>query len=108
MKRIVVLLLSFLLLVFVSISASGNNAFASGGGSHTPPPLQVVNLVCGVSGSDFNVIAFSNNSNISVSFIAGDPCAADIATLLTVPLMITNIQSVNGNVVYTFMNRPYN
>ena len=108
MKRIVVLLLSYLFLVFVSISASGNTAFAhSGGGSYTPPPLQVVNLVCGVNGSAFNVIAFSNNANVSVSLNPGDPCAADIATLLTVPLMITNVQSVNGNVVYTFMNRPY-
>lgn len=105
MKRIVVLSLSFLLLVFVSISANGNNAFAFGGGSYTPPPLQVVTLVCGVSGSDFNVIAFSNNANVSVSLNVGDKCAADIATLLTVPLKIMDVQSVNGNVVYTLMNR---
>jgi hypothetical protein len=51
MKRIVVFLLSFLLLVFVSISVSGNNAFAKSEKCNTPPTYSL-------RGGELNMLAF--------------------------------------------------
>ena len=120
MKRIVVFLVSFLLLVFVSISGSGNNAFAKDH-NWSPPPPQVVNLVCSVittndpttdpptTKSAFQVLAFSETTNVTAALKVGDECAMDLANLLAAGLKIKNVQAVpmaagNGSVVYTLVN----
>jgi hypothetical protein len=109
MKRIIVFLLSFLLLVFVSISVSGNNAFAK---CNTPPTysLEVVNLICSLSTTTpmFAVVAFSSSANVSnVTVTVGEECAQAIADLSSAGLKIKDIQSVNPYVIYTLVNPVY-
>ena len=120
MKRIV-FLLSFLFLVFVLISGSGNNAFAKSEKCSTPPTysLEVVNLICSVStttptppsppSSTFTVVAFSSSANVptTVTVTPGDQCAQALANLSSAGLKIKDIQSVAPYVVYTLVNPVY-
>jgi len=111
MKRIVVFLLSFLLLVVISISGSGNNAFAAWHGY--PSSLAVVNLVCQVSGfataGTFNVYAYSTNIPTSAGIFTGEDCGTALTALATAGLKITNVQSTgSGFVVYTLSGRIQN
>ena len=78
MKIAVMFFLSFLLLVFVSISVSDNNAFAKS--EIAKNPVEVANLICSLSITTpptFTVIAFSSSANVSVTPApaVGDECA---------------------------------
>ena len=114
MKRIVVFLLSFLLLVFVSISVSGNNAFAKSEKCNTPPTysLEVANLICSLSTTNsapFAVVAFSKSANVPATLIVtpGEECAQALADLLSAGLKIKDVQSVAPNVVYSLISPVY-
>jgi len=108
MKRIVVFLLSFLLLVFVSISVSGGNAFAKSGWS--PPPAAVANLVCSVSATTFSVFAYSSvnvPTNVTVATDGTEACAQALADLFNAGLRIKDVQAVAPNVVYLLVGPGY-
>ena len=112
MKRIVVFLLSFLLLVFVSISVSGNNAFAKSEKCKTPPTysLAVANLVCSVSAPTFSVVAYSGvnvPTNISIATDGTEACAQALADLFNAGLRIKDVQAIAPNVVYLLVGPGY-
>ena len=90
--------LSFLLLVFVSISVSGDNAFAKSGTADNP--VEVANLICSLSTTippTFTVVALSRNSNAGVTPAPaiGDECA-DLGVLFA-GLNIRDVHSVAPN-----------
>ena len=100
MKKIALFLLSFLVLVIISIFGTDNNACAS---SH-----QVVVLICSVTRgtgnppSTFSVTAFSPDIRTTVEI--GDDCATDLTAFENAGFVIKDIQAVNSNpvsVVYT-------
>lgn len=113
MKRIVVFLLSFSLLVIVSIFGTGNYAFA---GHYPPFSPEVVVLICSVttpsttSALTFTVTAFSS-STTSVKIGLGDDCATDLVALENAGLGIRDIQALTSStpasVVYTLVNGLY-
>lgn len=109
MKRIVVFLLSFLLLVAVSISGAGNNAFAYHG---SPPQAEVVNLVCQVlnpcpgEAPCVTVYALSTNfPTTTASISVGDDCGTDLTTLVNAGLKIKDVTSTNSFIIYTLVNK---
>lgn len=104
MKRIVGFLLSFSLLVFVSISVSGGNAFAK---SWTPPPAAVATLVCSVSAPTFSVVAYNGvnvPTNVTVATDGTEACAQALADLFNAGLRIKDVKAVAPNVVYLLGN----
>lgn len=88
----------------VSISVSGNNAFAKSEKCNTSPTysLEVVNLICSVSTTKFAVVAFSSSANVTttVTLTVNEDCAQALADLSSAGLKIKDIQSVAPNVVY--------
>ena len=108
MKRIVVFLLSFLLLVFVSISVSGGNAFAKS--CWPPPAAAVANLVCSVSAPTFSVVAYSGvnvPTNVTVATDGSEACAQALADLFNAGLRIKDVQAIAPNVVYLLVGPGY-
>jgi len=110
MKRAVVFLSFFLLLGVVSISGTGNIAFAA---TYTPPPLPtpgVVVLYCTVSSTttppSFIVSAVSIDTTASITLPTD--CAAALVTLKEAGFVIRDDQALNTNpvsIVYTLVNR---
>jgi hypothetical protein len=108
MKRIVVFLLSFLLLVFISISVGGNTAFAHPEQGHNQ--AAVVNLICSLSTATpptFDVIAFSSSANLptTVTLTVGEECAQALADLSSAGLQLKDVQSIAPNVIYSLGGR---
>jgi len=110
MKRTVVFLLSLLLLAAVSISGTGNIAFAHPSSS-TP---EVAVLICQpvitspAPAISFPVVAFSNATSVPIS--AGNDCATDLLALKNAGLVIKDIKVLNTtppSVVYTLVNGWY-
>ena|SRR5208337_4522531 len=99
MKISVMFFLSFLLLVFVSMSVSSNNAFAKSGTADNPvattPPT-------------FTVVAFSSSANVSVTPApaAGDEYAADLGVLFA-GLKAGDVHSVAPNTVHDMAGEGY-
>ena len=109
MKKTVVFLLFFLLLAVVSISGTGNKAFA--GNNYPSPSPEVAVLVCSVTPSltnTFSVTAFSNSTQPQnkVTIGIGDDCSADLVALENGGLQIINVQALNTSpsVAYTLVN----
>jgi len=99
MKKIALFLLSFLVLVIVSIFGTGDNAFARS---------QVVVLICSVKAPTgtqpvtFSVTAFSPNTPTTVKL--GDDCATDLMAFENTGFVIKDIQALTSSIVYTLVN----
>ncbi len=100
MKKNVLFLLSFLVLVIISIFGTGNNAFARG-----PQSSQVAVLICSVTAPTvtspvtFGVTAFSPNVHTTVKL--GDDCATDLMAFENAGFVIKDIQALTSSIVYT-------
>ncbi len=104
MKKIALFLLSFLVLVIISIFGTGNDAFA-----RSPQTSQVAVLICSVTSptatepSTFRVTAFSPDTHTTVKI--GDDCATDLTGFENKGFVIKDIQAVASSnavsVVYT-------
>jgi len=93
--------LYFLLLMFVSISVSGDNAFAKSGTVNYP--VEVENSICSLSATTpptFTVVVFSSSVNVGMTPAPaiGDKCAADLGVLFA-GLNIKDVHSIPPKVV---------
>ncbi len=83
MKGSVMFFLSFLLFVFISISVSGNNAFAKSGTVNIP--VEAANFICPLSTAPppiFTVVAFcSADVSVTPTPAADDEWTADLGML---------------------------
>ncbi len=109
MKISVMFFLSFLLLVFVSIFVSGNNAFAKSETANNP--VEVANLICLLSTSippTFTVVAFMSSANVGVTPApaVGDEYAADLGVLFA-GLKIRDVNSVAPDAVCDLVGGGY-
>jgi len=99
MKKIALFLLSFLVLVIISIFGTGNNTFAR------PQSQQVAVLICSVTAPTptspvtFGVTAFSPDTHTTVKL--GDDCATDLMAFENAGFAIKDIQALTSSIVYT-------
>ena len=105
MKRTAVFLLSLLLLGVVSMSGTGNIAFAGHG---SPPTPEAAVVLCQASGTTFTATNISMTSMPPIT--APTDCAGAIVALKGDGLVIRDVQVLNTSpvaVVYTFVNGWY-
>lgn len=98
LKRTVVFLLSLLLLGVVSMSGTGNIAFAG------PPSPEAAVLLCTVSTSPPGIHVTAISTTVTVT---ATDCAAALVALRSAGLVIRDIQVLNtspASVVYTLVN----